>query len=154
MTTAVAAPDPVFVDTNVLVFAAITSSPFYFEAFGRLDALRQAGVELWVSRQILREYLANLSRPQPFTPPLPAPTLIADIHRLQAQFRVAEDGPAVTANRLGLLTTIPIGGKQVHDANIVATMQTYGLRHLLTHNTADFARFSALIQVEPLVTTP
>ncbi len=154
MTTAVAAPDPAFVDTNVLVFAAITSSPFYSEAFGRLDALRQAGVELWVRRQILREYLATLSRPQPFTPPLTAPTLIADIHRFQAQFRIAEDGPTVTANLLALLTTIPIGGKQVHDANIVATMQACGLRRLLRHNTAAFARFGALIPVEPMVTTP
>jgi hypothetical protein len=33
-------------------------------------------------------------------------------------------------------------------------MQTYGLHRLLTHNTADFARFGALIQVEPLITSP
>lgn len=154
MTTAVAAPDPVFVDTNVLVYAAIASSPFFAEAFGQLDAFRRAGVELWVSRQVLREYLATLSRPQPFAPPLPAPALIADIRRFESQFRIAEDGPAVTANLLTLLSTIPVGGKQVHDANIVATMQTHGLRRLLTHNTADFVRFAALIQVEPIVATP
>jgi predicted nucleic acid-binding protein len=63
-------------------------------------------------------------------------------------------GPAVTANSLTLLGTIAIGGQQVHDASIVATMQTCGLRRLLTHNTADFARFGALIQVEPLVASP
>jgi predicted nucleic acid-binding protein len=84
MTTAAAVPDPVFVDTNILVFAAITSSPFHAEAFGQLDAFRQAGVELWISRQILREYLAVLSRPQPFSPPLSAATLIADVGRFQA----------------------------------------------------------------------
>jgi predicted nucleic acid-binding protein len=137
-----------------LVYAVITSSSFFAEAFGQLDVFRRAGVELWVSRQSLREYLATLSRPQPFTPPLPAPTLIADIRRFESQFRIAEDGAAVTANLLTLLSTIPIGGKQVHDANIVATMQAYGLRRLLTHNTADFARFGALIQVEPILTTP
>ena len=154
MTTVVAAPDPVFIDTNILVFAAITSSPFHAEAFGRLDALRRAGVELWLNRQVLREYLATLSRPQPFTPPLPAPTLIADIRRFETQFRIAEDGAAVTANLLGLLATLPVGGKQVHDANVVATMRAHGLRRLHTHNTADFARFGALIQVEPMVVTP
>ncbi len=41
-----------------------------------------------------------------------------------------------------------------HDANIGATMQVYGIRHLLTHNTADFARFAHLITVVPLVVTP
>jgi predicted nucleic acid-binding protein len=150
---ATTAADPVFADTNVLVYAAIASAPLYGPAFARLDAFRQAGVELWVSRQILREYLAVLSRPQPYTPPLPTATLIADIIRFQSQFRIAEDGPVVTANLLALLGSIPIGGKQVHDANIVATMQAHGLRRLLTHNTADFARFGTLIQVEPLVPT-
>jgi predicted nucleic acid-binding protein len=43
---------------------------------------------------------------------------------------------------------------EVHDANIVATMQVYGVRHLLTHNTADFARFSHLITVVPLEPMP
>ncbi|MEH2170887.1 MAG: hypothetical protein V7K41_30400 [Nostoc sp.] len=42
------------------------------------------------------------------------------------------------------------GGKQVHDANIVATMLVYGIPQLLTHNTSDFARFSGLITVLPL----
>jgi predicted nucleic acid-binding protein len=85
---------------------------------------------------------------------VPVATLIADIVRFQSRFRIAEDGPAVTANLLVLLGSIPIGGRPVHDANIVATMQAHGLRRLSTHNTADFARFGALIQVEPLVTTP
>ena len=62
--------------------------------------------------------------------------------------------PAVTADLPVLSMTIAIGGKQVHDANIVATIQVYDLRRLLTRNTADFARFAALIQVEPLVASP
>lgn len=86
----------------MLVFAAIATSPFHAEAFGQLDAFRQIGVELWISRQILREYLASLSRPEPFTLPLPAATLIADIDRFQLQFRIAEDGPAVTAYLRGV----------------------------------------------------
>ena len=49
------------------------------------------------------------------------------------------------------MTTIPLGGKQVHDANIVATMQAYGVNRLLTDNTADYVRFSGLITVIPLV---
>ena len=41
----------------------------------------------------------------------------------------------------------------MHDANIVAATQAHGIRRLLTHNTADFARFAGLITVEPLVPT-
>jgi predicted nucleic acid-binding protein len=75
----------------------------------------------------------------------------ADLIALQATFRIAEDGAQVTAHLVSLLTTIPFGGKQVHDANIVATMLTRGIPRLLTHNTGDFARFAAVITVEPLV---
>ena len=47
-----------------------------------------------------------------------------------------------------------IRDKQVHDANIVATMQVYGIDQLLTHNVADFARFQPRIAVLPLVPAP
>ena len=39
------------------------------------------------------------------------------------------------------------GGRQVHDANIVATMLAHGERRLLTFNEADFRRFGALIEI-------
>ncbi len=39
------------------------------------------------------------------------------------------------------------GGKQVHDANIVATMLAHGETRLLTFNGADFRRFSSVIEV-------
>jgi predicted nucleic acid-binding protein len=42
----------------------------------------------------------------------------------------------------------PIGGKQVHDANIVATMLVYGIPCLLTHNAKDFERFGDIVTVE------
>jgi predicted nucleic acid-binding protein len=39
------------------------------------------------------------------------------------------------------------GGRQVHDANIVATMLAHGERRLLTFNVADFRRFTPLVEV-------
>lgn len=43
------------------------------------------------------------------------------------------------------------GGKQVHDANIVATMLAYGVPALLTHNGRDFERFVKWIGVQSIV---
>jgi predicted nucleic acid-binding protein len=34
-----------------------------------------------------------------------------------------------------------VGGRQIHDANIVATMLAHGERRLLTFDTADFRRY-------------
>ena len=41
-----------------------------------------------------------------------------------------------------------IGGKQVHDANIIATMKVYDIPALLTHNTEDFERFREVVRIE------
>ena len=42
---------------------------------------------------------------------------------------------------------VPTGGKQVHDANIVATMIAYDVRTLLTYNLDDYKRFSGFIEI-------
>jgi hypothetical protein len=47
-------------------------------------------------------------------------------------------------------SVFPIGGRQVHDADIVATMQAHGLRRPLTHNAGDFARLATIIDILPL----
>ena len=43
-----------------------------------------------------------------------------------------------------------MGGKQIHDADIIATMPVYGIRHLLTDDTSGLVRFSRFIIVVPL----
>ena len=139
-----------FIDTNVLVYATAPPAPLCSAAKAKLAAERAAGHELWISRQILREFLSTLSRPQTFMPALSPVQLVQEVASFQNQFNIAEDNAGVTANLLRLLAAIPMGGKQIHDANIVATMQAYNIRRLLTHNTVDFARFGSIVTVEPL----
>ena len=137
-------------DTNVLVYATVAEAPLYTVARESLDAFTAQGTDLWISRQVLREYLAVLSRPQTFSQPIPAITLTQSVRVFESRFRTAEDNALVTAKLLDLLLQFPSGGKQVHDANIVATMLVYGVPTLLTHNTADFARFAGVVEVLPL----
>ncbi len=151
MTTAAAAPEPVSVDTNVLVFAAVPAFPWHAAAVTCLSDLDTSGAPLWISRQTLREYLSALSRPSTYTPAIPISSLLADIPALVARFLIIEDGPAVTATLLTLLETVPCGREQVYDANIVATMLAGGIRRIVTHNVSDFRRFSAFIDILPLV---
>ena len=145
------AADPLLVDTNILVYASVPQAPQHGPAVTAVRTHARAGTELWISRQIIREFLATLSRPQPFGRPVPGPLLAAQARLLEREFAIAEDGPETTAHLLALIERTPMGGKQVHDANIVATMQAHGIRRLLTANTADFARFAGLITVVPLV---
>jgi predicted nucleic acid-binding protein len=137
----------VFLDTNVLVFSNATQAPLHQTARQAIQRLDVAENEIWISRQVLREYLATLSRPQQFSKPQPAEVLAADVHYFQSHFCVAEDNPSVTERLLELMQQFSVGGKQVHDANIVATMLTHNIPALLTHNTDDFNRFVPLITV-------
>ena len=136
----------VFVDTNVLVFANNVTSVYCTQARKRLSQLLDGGDELWISRQVIREYLAVTSRLN-----LPRSVATADIvvglQNLISGFLVADEDEVTTRHLLQLLRDVPSGGKQVHDANVVATMQAYSITQLLTHNLADFARFEPLVQL-------
>ena len=46
-----------------------------------------------------------------------------------------------------LCREVPTGGRQIHDANIVATMLARGERRLLTFNAADFRRYGDRIEL-------
>lgn len=140
----------VFIDTNILVYANLALSPFHIQATERLRSLAEQGIDLYISRQTLREYLAAMTRRSDLTGTIPIESLVADVRYFASYFRLVEDNSLVTARLLTIMAEIPIGGKQVHDANIVATMLVYGIPQLLTHNTSDFARFSELITVLPL----
>ena len=144
-------PSPaIFLDTNVLVYAASLGAPLHQQASEEIQRRYESGQDLWVSRQVLREYLATLSRPQTFAHPKPVRELVSDIRYFLDNFRIAEEGPAVTEKLLDLIEGREVGGKHIHDANIVATMLTNGIYALLTHNRDDFGRFADLIEVIPL----
>jgi predicted nucleic acid-binding protein len=146
------AAEPLFVDTNVLLYANVTAAPLHEAS---LDALREAyqvGRPLWISRQILREFIAVRTRPQLFTQPSSEITVIERIQHFEDHFEVADETLAVTEKLLELFKAYKFSGKQVHDANIVATMLTYDVSCLLTHNTKDFERFSDLITIEKIAT--
>lgn len=135
-----------FIDTNALVYADQAHSKFHQPARAALGRLEQEDAELWISRQVLREYLATVTRPGPTGVPAMTRAAAADaVDGFVGAYRIAEDGPQTTARLLDLVRAVPIGGKQVHDANIVATMLAHGITRLLTFNVADFQRFAGLI---------
>lgn len=139
-----------FVDTNILVYETASLAPLHSVATAALEQLYDGGADLWISRQVIREYLASLSRPQTFSQPRPASELAARVGFYETRFKIAEDSAQVTERLLQLMQQIPFGGKQVHDANIVATMLVHRIPRLLTANASDFQRFAHLITVQPL----
>lgn len=140
----------VFIDTNILVYANLALSPFHQLAQQRLRLLNEQECELWISRQVLKEYLSAMTRSNVLIGKIPITSLAEDVRYFARRFHVAEEDSNVTLRLLSLIEQVEVGGKQIHDANIVATMLVYNIRQLLTHNTDDFSRFREFITVLPL----
>ena len=136
-----------FVDTNVLVNSRIPGAPGHDVARARLDRALQSRESVRISRQIVREYLSVVTRPQTWPVSITREEALDDVQRMIRVLVVLEDGPQVTETLVRLCREVPIGGRQIHDANIVATMLAHGERRLLTFNTADFRRFGDRIDL-------
>ena len=137
-----------FIDTNILIYANVATAPLHEQALKAIKEAHQAGRPLWISRQVLREFIAARTRPQTFAQPSAPEVVIERVRYLEERFQVADDTAAVTGQLVKLMGDFQIGGKQVHDANIIATMQAYGIPALLTHNIKDFERFGEIVRVE------
>jgi len=139
--------NPLFIDTNILVYANVIETPFHQQALAAINTAHEAGRTIWISRQVIREYLMTLTRPQAFEN-LTKATVLEQVDRFIVRFQIADDTAIVSEQLVKLMEDFKVGGKQVHDANIVATMLAYDIPCLLTHNTKDFRRFREVIKIE------
>jgi predicted nucleic acid-binding protein len=140
----------VLVDTNILVYAPQATSPHRDAAREGLRRFSASEGRLCLSRQILREFLSVVTRPQLFLSPVSMAEALADVTGFATHFELLEDGAEVGKRLMELCRLVPIAGRQVHDANIVATMLAHRESRLLTMNRSDFRPFRPRIEiVEP-----
>ncbi len=141
----------VFVDTNILVYSSLPRFPQYEQANRRLSKLLMQKNEIWISRQVIREYLVTMTRPAIVGGSITPEEALNNVSIFMAVYKVADETSEVTARLLSLLQQVSVVGSQIYDANIVATMQTYNMSRLLTHNTVDFLRYNAFVTLLPLI---
>ena len=137
----------VFLDTNILIYAKLEKSIFHEAVVAKLDEMLAEGFEFWISRKVIREYLACITREDSLKQILTSELIQKDISEFQENFKVADENDLVTEMLLDLYNQEMIIGKQTHDANIVATMRTYEIEYLYTYNVDDFKRFLSFIKM-------
>ena len=140
------------VDTNVLLRIAHLTDPGSSVAKAAVSKLQANGhqpqatlqnfIEFWnaSTRPIIRngfgltplETEPLLQLAEQFCPLLP------DLHGVYSEWR-------------RLVVTYSVSGVQVHDARLAATIISHGATHILTFNTADFARYApeGIVAVDP-----
>ncbi|MGH3246120.1 MAG: type II toxin-antitoxin system VapC family toxin [Trebonia sp.] len=143
-------PDRVMLDTNVLLAATDEGRTEHRDALMVINEWAGA-VTLCTSGQIMREYLAVATRPVERNGlGLKPAEALGNVRAIRERTAfLAED--ATVADRLQrLLADVECGGKQVHDANVVATMLTHGVGMVVTMNIGDFARFERYVSLVKL----
>ena len=141
----------VLADTNVLLSATAPLRPLHQAALRVLNDWPNQGVILATSSQILREYLAVATRPVEVNGlGLGVDDALANIAAFRGRMRLFVESEAVWDRLRALIAAYGCRGKQIHDANIVATALISGVAILVTANAGDFIRFASEIEVVDL----
>jgi predicted nucleic acid-binding protein len=139
--------DKVFVDTNILLRGILIEMNHHEKIRRLLRDLVEQKAELWISGQIIREFIVQATHPRTMAEPLSIAQVREKIAQIHTLYQIADDNASVRQTLLELLSQYPTSGKQVHDANLVATMLAYQIDTLFTLNIADFKRFDDKIKL-------
>ena len=137
-------------DTNVAWRRIQLTDPRHADVKSAIDALVQAGEQVYVTAQNLVEFRAVATRPESanglgFT----SAEAITAASEIEALFDLLPETPAIYPQWRTLVDQYAVCGKQVHDTRLVAVMLVHGVTHMLTLNGTDFRRFPGITVIEP-----
>ncbi len=143
----------IFVDTNILYYANDPLSQFGNQASARLNELANLNNTLYISAQVIREY-SNVTLKNAVRNNLDLANSLADlsinVQFFKDNFEVLYENQNVLNEWQNLLSRLT-SHRDLFDFNIAATLRVYNIPYILTHNVADFTKFSDFITVLPLL---
>ena len=141
----------VAVDTNVLIYAEITSSTHHSAARRVLAELAQGQIPWAIPWPCVYEFLRVVTHPRVYHPPVPLRTALADLRSILSSptLVLLNESPGHAELLERLLVASGVTGNLIHDAHIAALCLEHGVSELLTAD-RDFARFPELKVRNPL----
>ena len=142
----------VFVDTNILLRAAQPTHLLHETATRSVSKLIEGSEVLMLTPQILAEFWNVATRSQErnglgYSHERTHQELI----RLERFFSLLSESSEVYEEWKRLVTSYGVMGVQVHDARLVAAMNVYSIRRILTFNADDFTRYKFIEVLTPEV---
>ncbi len=145
------------VDTNVLVYAHITSSRHHEKARVLLLELAEGALPWAIPWPCIYEFLRIVTHPRVYHPPSPVQVALADLGAilespslmlLSASLMLLSETPRHAQVMTALIGHSGVTGNLMHDAYIAALCMEHGVAELVTGD-RDFSRFSSLNIVNP-----
>lgn len=138
-------------DTNIFLRLVAKNSPSRLTVLNAVRKLRAQNEVLCCTPQVLSEFWNVCTRPTAARGGFGLSPSAADrkARLIERHFRLLPDSLATFQEWRRLVVAYSVIGVAVHDAKIAASMNSYGVTHLLTFNLDDFKRYSGITAVSP-----
>lgn len=138
------------VDTNVLLRSIEPLHPQHNLAVDAISALLSLPGPVYFSHQNIAEFWNVATRPKDKNGlGFSVDTVLREVGQIERFLTLLPDTPTVYASWKRLVVHYRVSGAKVHDARLVAIMQTHGITELLTFNVDDFVRYSEIVVHHP-----
>lgn len=141
----------IFADTGILLRLMEPNDSAHATMTTAVGVVRSRGDRLVITPQNSAEFWNVCTRPKSSRGGLGLSFKETErrLHQIEIGFPMLFEDPTSYSIWRQLVTRFGVQGKQVHDARLVALMQTYGLTHIMTLNGADFARYPGIVVIDP-----
>jgi toxin-antitoxin system PIN domain toxin len=133
------------VDTNVLIYAEMTTSQHHVAARDLLRELAEGARPWAIPWPCVYEYLRVVTHPRVYHPPAPLRVALADLRAIitSPSLVLLSETPRHADVMASVLDAAGVAGNLIHDAHIAALCLEHGVSELFTGD-RDFARFRGL----------
>lgn len=140
------------VDTNILVHAHVSSSPWNDRAYTVIEELAASGTPWAIPWHCIHECYAIVTHPKIYRPATSHAAAIAQIDAWIASpsLTLLYESPGTWPLLRALLAAAKLSGPRVYDARIAAVCLEHGVTELWSAD-RDFSRFPSLRVRNPLV---
>lgn len=138
------------IDTNILVFAEITTSPQHARAREVLRDCSEGAAAWAIPWPCVYEFLRVVTHLRVYHPPVPLDLALRDLRAVLASpsLVLLAETPRHAAVMEGVVSQSGATGNLIHDAHIAALCLEHGVSELITGD-RDFHRFSGLRVLDP-----
>ena len=140
----------ILLDTNILVCAAASKSPWHAKAKELRDQAAAGEIEACVAAQVLAEFYAVVTDPRRLQPALTPSQARGEVQNyLSSRLRLILPKETTLARVLHMLGSRSIRGGKIFDLFLAATMFDNGVRTIYTENEGDFKGLPGIEVINP-----
>ncbi len=135
----------VLVDTNILLRSVEPVHPQHAVAVEAVYRLLAESTPVYFTFQNIAEFWNVATRPNKNNGlGFSIASTLGEVEKIEGLLTLLPDTPAVYAEWRRIIVENGVSGVKVHDARLIATMKTHGVRSLLTFDVDDFTRSPTL----------